>query len=87
MRVYSTACGPKFRRLFSIPLSIILVGEISQNTPPVGFNLFIFQGLTGTNILRVAVAALPFFFLLLLGALIVTAFPGIVTLLPNAMGN
>jgi TRAP-type C4-dicarboxylate transport system permease large subunit len=39
------------------------------------------------NILRVAMAALPFFFLLLLGALIITVFPALVTYLPNAMGN
>ncbi|MBV1902159.1 MAG: TRAP transporter large permease subunit [Marinosulfonomonas sp.] len=66
---------------------LVLVVEMSQITPPVGFNLFVIQGLTGINILRVAMAALPFFFLLLLGALIITVFPGIVTLLPNAMGN
>lgn len=66
---------------------LVLVVEMSQITPPVGFNLFVIQGLTGVNILRVAVAAMPFFFLLLLGALIITIFPSIVTYLPNAMGN
>ncbi|MEL7216457.1 MAG: TRAP transporter large permease subunit [Pseudomonadota bacterium] len=66
---------------------LVLVVEMSQITPPVGFNLFVIQGLTGINILRVAKAALPFFFLLLLGALLITVFPGIVTVLPNAMGN
>ena len=66
---------------------LVLVVEMSQITPPVGFNLFVIQGLTGVNILRVAMAALPFFFLLLLGALIITVFPAIVTTLPNAMGN
>ncbi len=66
---------------------LVLVVEMSQITPPVGFNLFVIQGLTGVNILRVAMAALPFFFLLLFGALIITVFPSIVTYLPNAMGN
>ena len=66
---------------------LVLVVEMSQITPPVGFNLFVIQGLTGINILRVAVAALPFFGLLLLGVVLITLFPGIVTLLPNAMGN
>jgi tripartite ATP-independent transporter DctM subunit len=66
---------------------LVLVVEMSQITPPVGFNLFVIQGLTGVNILRVAMAALPFFFLLLLGALIITVFPEIVIYLPNAMGN
>jgi len=66
---------------------LVLVVEMSQITPPVGFNLFVIQGLTGVNILRVAMAALPFFFLLLFGALIITVFPALVTYLPNAMGN
>lgn len=66
---------------------LVLVVEMSQITPPVGFNLFVIQGLTGINILRVASAALPFFFLLMLGAFLITVFPSIVTVLPNAMGN
>ncbi|EKE44359.1 putative DctM (C4-dicarboxylate permease, large subunit) [Oceaniovalibus guishaninsula JLT2003] len=66
---------------------LVLVVEMSQITPPVGFNLFVIQGLTGIDILRVAWAALPFFLLLLLGAAIITVFPQIVTVLPNAMGN
>ncbi|MFT4794937.1 MAG: tripartite ATP-independent transporter DctM subunit [Paracoccaceae bacterium] len=66
---------------------LVLVVEMSQITPPVGFNLFVIQGLTGINILRVARAALPFFLLLMLGALLITIFPAIVTWLPNAMGN
>ncbi|KKL59701.1 hypothetical protein LCGC14_2212710, partial [marine sediment metagenome] len=66
---------------------LVLVVEMSQITPPIGFNLFVIQGLTGIDILRVARHALPFFLLLVLGALIITVFPGIVTVLPNAMGN
>ena len=46
---------------------IVLVVEIAQITPPVGFNLFVVQGLTGHNILYVAKAVLPFFFVLCLG--------------------
>ena len=41
---------------------IVLVVEMAQITPPVGFNLFVIQGQTGMNILRVAAAAVPFFF-------------------------
>ncbi|SDJ77601.1 TRAP transporter large permease [Aliiruegeria lutimaris] len=66
---------------------LVLVVEMSQITPPVGFNLFVIQGLTGIDILRVAKAALPFFLLLMLGLLLITVFPGIVTMLPDAMGN
>ena len=66
---------------------LVLVVEMSQITPPVGFNIFVIQGLTGVNILRVAKAALPFFGLLLLAVLLITLFPGLVTWLPQAMAN
>jgi TRAP-type C4-dicarboxylate transport system permease large subunit len=66
---------------------LVLVVEMSQITPPVGFNLFVIQGLTGIDILRVARAAFPFFLLLLLGVVLITVFPQIVTVLPNAMGR
>lgn len=64
---------------------IVIVVEMSQITPPVGFNLFVLQALTGRNILVVAKAALPFFFLMLVALSIVIAFPQIVTFLPNNM--
>ena len=66
---------------------LVLVVEMSQITPPVGFNLFVIQGLTGIDILRIAKAALPFFFLLLLAVVLITLFPGIVTYLPDAMSR
>ncbi|WP_199457373.1 MULTISPECIES: TRAP transporter large permease [unclassified Marinobacter] len=66
---------------------LVIVVEMSQITPPVGFNLFVIQGLTGDNIIRVAVAALPYFLLLLAGVLLITIFPEIVTYLPNQMGS
>lgn len=64
---------------------IVLVVEMSQITPPVGFNLFVIQSLTGKDILYVARAALPFFFLLMLAVLVVTVYPEIVTWLPTTM--
>ncbi|MEX2476568.1 TRAP transporter large permease [Marinobacter sp.] len=66
---------------------LVIVVEMSQITPPVGFNLFVIQGLTGDNIIRVALAALPYFLLLLAGVVLITLFPDIVTYLPNQMGN
>ena len=64
---------------------LVLVVEMSQITPPVGFNLFVLQGLTGKNILYVAKAALPFFLLLVLAMVLVTAVPEIATFLPSVM--
>jgi tripartite ATP-independent transporter DctM subunit len=66
---------------------VVLVVEMSQITPPVGFNLFVLQGLTGKNLFKIAVAALPFFFLLLVATLLITVFPGIVTWLPAQMSG
>ena len=64
---------------------IVIVVEMSQITPPVGFNLFVLQSLTGHNILVVARAALPFFMLMLLALALIVIFPQIVTYLPNNM--
>ena len=66
---------------------LVIVVEMSQITPPVGFNLFVLQGMTGRNILSIAWAALPFFFLMMLGVVLISLFPGIVTWLPQAMSN
>jgi tripartite ATP-independent transporter DctM subunit len=64
---------------------LILVVEMAQITPPVGFNLFVIQNLTGYDMWKVAKASFPFFLLLVLAAILITAFPQIVLLLPQAM--
>ncbi len=64
---------------------VVLVVEMSQITPPVGFNLFVIQGLTKINILKIAGYALPFFFLLLFAIVLLTLFPEIATWLPTLM--
>ena len=64
---------------------IVLVVEMSQITPPVGFNLFVIQALTGKNILYVARAALPFFLLIMVAIVLIYWFPEIVTYLPTTM--
>jgi len=57
----------------------VIVVEMAQITPPVGFNLFVLQGMTGRDILQVTKASIPFFFLMLLGILIIGIFPELVT--------
>jgi tripartite ATP-independent transporter DctM subunit len=64
---------------------LILMVEVSQITPPVGFNLFVIQGLTGEPIVQIAKHALPFFFLMLLTTAILTIFPDIALFLPDLM--
>lgn len=66
---------------------LVIVVEISQITPPVGFNLFVIQGLTGKNIFTIAKATLPFFLLMLFAIVLMRAFPEIVLYLPQAMNR
>jgi len=63
----------------------VIVVEAAQITPPVGFNLFVLQGMSGRDILHITRAALPFFALMMLGLVIITLVPQIVTFLPNTM--
>ena len=62
---------------------VILIVEMAEVTPPVGFNLFVLQSMSGKDCNTVAWAALPFFLLLVLAAAIITIFPGIVMFLPR----
>jgi len=62
---------------------IILLVEIGQITPPLGFNLFVMQSMTGREQTEVAVAALPFFAMLVLTVALITVFPWLVTALPD----
>ncbi|MGE4221491.1 MAG: TRAP transporter large permease subunit, partial [Alphaproteobacteria bacterium] len=64
---------------------IVIVVEMSQITPPVGLNLFVIQSFTGRDILYLARAALPFFFVMLLMVLLLVIFPGMATYLPAQM--
>jgi tripartite ATP-independent transporter DctM subunit len=64
---------------------LVLVVEIAQITPPVGFNLFVAQSLTNRSILYVARAALPFFAMILLAIATIIVFPVIATWLPSTM--
>ena len=64
---------------------IVLVVEMAQITPPVGFNLFVLQGMTGRQITWIARHALPMFFLLCVAVLAIWFVPGLVTLLPERM--
>ncbi len=62
---------------------IVILVEMAQITPPVGFNLFVLQTMSGHDSNAVAWAALPFFFLLVAAVAIVTVFPNIVMFLPR----
>jgi TRAP-type C4-dicarboxylate transport system permease large subunit len=64
---------------------IVLVVEMAQITPPVGFNLYVLQGLAKKSMGYVALAALPFFMGMLVMVGVVFFFPDLVTWLPDQM--
>ena len=64
---------------------IILLIEIAEITPPVGFNLFVLQNMTGVDSNRIARVTLPFFGCMLVAIALITVFPQIATGLPNAL--
>jgi TRAP-type C4-dicarboxylate transport system permease large subunit len=62
---------------------VVLVVEMAQVSPPVGFNLFVLQSMSGKDSWTVAYAALPFFLLLIAAVAIIYAFPQIALFLPR----
>ncbi len=64
---------------------VVLVVEMAQITPPVGFNLFVLQGLTQREVPYLARTALPFFGLLVVAIGLIYAFPQTVLWLPSLM--
>jgi C4-dicarboxylate transporter DctM subunit len=64
---------------------LVIMVELAQITPPVGFNLFVIQSLTGEDLFRIARYALPFMGVLLLMVALLVAFPGLATWLPRTM--
>ena len=64
---------------------IVLVVEMAQVTPPVGFKLFVMQGMTGHQISTIAHAAFPYFVMMVIAVLAIWFFPQIVTYLPSQM--
>jgi tripartite ATP-independent transporter DctM subunit len=64
---------------------IVLVVEMAQITPPVGFNLFVLQGMTKKEITWIARVSMPLFFLMVAAVGIIYFFPQLVTWLPGRM--
>ena len=64
---------------------IVLLVEIAEVTPPVGFNLFVLQNMTGKDSNLIARAAIPFFICMVICIALITLFPQIVTFLPDAV--
>jgi len=64
---------------------LVIMIELAQVTPPVGFNLFVISGLNNDSLFRIAKAAFPFFLLMVVATVMLTVFPDIALYLPNRM--
>jgi TRAP-type C4-dicarboxylate transport system permease large subunit len=64
---------------------VVLVVEMAQITPPVGFNLFVLQGMTKRQITWIAKHTMPMFYLMIAAVLAIYFFPALVTWLPQQM--
>ena len=64
---------------------IVLLVEIAELTPPLGFNIFVLQMMTGRDSNYVALASLPFFLMMILCIVIITAIPELATWLPDVL--
>ena len=66
---------------------VVVVIEMAQVTPPIGFNLFVLQGMTGHDIGYIAKVALPMVGLMLLMVVILVIFPELATWLPEQVAD
>jgi TRAP-type C4-dicarboxylate transport system permease large subunit len=66
---------------------VVVVVEMAQITPPVGFNLFVLQGMTGKQLTWLARKAMPMFALMVFAIVLMYQFPGVITWLPSHMAG
>lgn len=64
---------------------IVVVVEMAQITPPIGFNLFVLQGMTHHEMNFIAKAAIPMFLIMVVMVFVLIAFPDLATWLPDNM--
>nr|MDJ0970172.1 TRAP transporter large permease subunit [Kiloniellales bacterium] len=66
---------------------LMIVVEMAQITPPIGFNLFVLQGMTGKDMGFIARAAVPFFGIMVLAVALLVLVPEVATWLPENMAK
>jgi TRAP-type C4-dicarboxylate transport system permease large subunit len=62
---------------------LVIVTEMSELSPPVGFNLFVLQSMTGRDVFWIGMQSLPFFLLMVITVVLITVYPGIVMVVPD----
>jgi len=63
----------------------VVLAEIGMITPPMGLNLFVIQGISREDLWKVVIGSVPFFFIMLVGIALFTAFPSIILWLPTLL--
>ena len=66
---------------------LMIVVEMAQITPPIGFNLFVLQGMTGRDMGFIARASVPMFMVMCVFVVVLVAFPGLATFLPELLSR
>ncbi|XWN33984.1 MAG: TRAP transporter large permease subunit [Devosia sp.] len=64
---------------------VMIVVEMAQITPPIGFNLFVLQGMTGKDMAFISKASFPMFLVMCFFIVILVMFPGLATWLPSVL--
>ena len=66
----------------------MIIAEMGLITPPVGMNVFVIKGVAqDVNIAKIYVGIVPFLLAMMVSVIILTFFPQIALVLPNAMGQ
>ena len=66
---------------------VMIVVEMAQITPPIGFNLFVLQGMTGKDMGFISKASFPMFLVMCVFIVFLVAFPGLATWLPGVLSG
>jgi TRAP-type C4-dicarboxylate transport system permease large subunit len=66
---------------------LVIMVELSQITPPVGFSLFVIQGISQEPVSAIIKATVPFFMLMILAVILISIWPDIVMFLPDQMSK
>jgi TRAP-type C4-dicarboxylate transport system permease large subunit len=62
---------------------LVIVTEMSELSPPVGFNLFVLQSITGRDVFWIGMQSLPFFVMMVITVVLITLYPSIVMVVPD----
>lgn len=84
--VYPIVIGMGYDGIWFGIVLVVLI-EMAQITPPIGLNLYVLRNVSGWPIERIAAVSLPYLLILALAVVLLFAFPGLATWLPQKMAG